>query len=441
MNKRERMLAGAVLVLVVAFGGVSLFKSYSTSINSGQSKLDDAQKRLAEANRALALGRRAAHKIADLKARSLPSDRDKALSLYKAWLLAKASSAGLKVNDIKLAPRTTPSTAFDAIGYSIDATGSLSSVISMLYEFYRSPQLQQITRLRLRGRPVRPNSMLALEVEALCLPGAVATDALPEGDAKRLKLASVAEYQKSLGERDMATVYTPPRPPAPPTVRRETPPPAAPPKFDESELARFSGTINMRRRLASLDPRPLNRRNAAPHGRRHGESRRARRHDRIGRRPFAGAQNRRQEVSCRARRIAPQRQRVGCRRQREAGAAEPNRRKAKRRTDNPVRYIHTAQARRPRGLLHADERHPRLKARVPKCFRPRHAPDAERFDRSLAEHKIARFVPSLTGLYDCFNRIEAIERHALQFAAERVLDDDPAIREPILPAPRIPNTR
>jgi hypothetical protein len=245
MNKRERMLAGAVLVLVVAFGGVSLFKSYSTSINSGQSKLDDAQKRLAEANRALALGRRAAHKIADLKTRSMPSDRDKALSLYKAWLLAKASSAGLKVNDINLAPRTTPSTAFDAIGYSIDATGSLSSVVSMLYEFYSSPQLQQITRLRLTRPPGATQLNVVLEVEALCLAGAVATDALPEGDAKRLKLASAAEYQKSLGERDMGTVYAPPRPPAPPTVRRETPPPAAPPKFDEAELARLSGTINI----------------------------------------------------------------------------------------------------------------------------------------------------------------------------------------------------
>ena len=55
--------------------------------------------------------------------------------------------------------------------------------------------------------------------------GAVATDSLPEGESKRLKLASVAEYQKSLTERDLASVYTPPRPPREATARRD--PPAA----------------------------------------------------------------------------------------------------------------------------------------------------------------------------------------------------------------------
>jgi hypothetical protein len=82
---------------------------------------------------------------------------------------------------------------------------------------------------------------VTMEVEALCLAGAEAKDTLPEGEAKRLKLASAAEYQKSLGERDLATVYTPPRPPAPPAAKRDTPP--APPKFDEAELAHFTGQI------------------------------------------------------------------------------------------------------------------------------------------------------------------------------------------------------
>jgi hypothetical protein len=52
-------------------------------------------------------------------------------------------------------------------------------------------------------------------------------------------LASVAEYQKSLGDRDLVNVYTPPRPPTP-IAKRDTPPP--PPKFDDAELAHFTGT-------------------------------------------------------------------------------------------------------------------------------------------------------------------------------------------------------
>jgi hypothetical protein len=84
---------------------------------------------------------------------------------------------------------------------------------------------------------------VTLEVEALCLKGAIVTDNVPEGDSKRLKLESAAAYQKSLGERDLATVYTPPRPPAPPVERRETLTPPPPPRFDEAELAKFTGSV------------------------------------------------------------------------------------------------------------------------------------------------------------------------------------------------------
>jgi hypothetical protein len=54
-------------------------------------------------------------------------------------------------------------------------------------------------------------------------------------------LASADDYKKSLAERDIVTAYSPPRPPTPPRERRETP---TPPKYDESELARFSAAVN-----------------------------------------------------------------------------------------------------------------------------------------------------------------------------------------------------
>jgi hypothetical protein len=244
MNKRERILAGAIMVLVALWFGRSMFLRYRSALDARRAQMQDAQAKLADANLTLAKGRSAVQQMEQLQKRSLPTEREKSLSLYKAWLLTKAKAAGLMVNDIKLAPRTTTSTAFDAIGYQIEASGTLSSVVSMLYEFYRSPQLHQITRLRMQRPPGATLLQVTLEVEALCLPGALATDALPEGDSKRLKLASVAEYQKSFGERDLAAVYAPPRPPGPPPGEKRDAPPA-PPKFDEAELARLSGTINI----------------------------------------------------------------------------------------------------------------------------------------------------------------------------------------------------
>jgi hypothetical protein len=242
MNQREKILAGVVLAMVALLGGNALYGRYQKALDARRTSVIDAKTRLAEATATLAMGRSAVNKMERWQERSLPSDREKALTLYKAWLLTKAKAAGLAVNDIKLAPRTTASTAFEAIGYQMEATGTLSSVISMLYEFYHSPQLQQVTRLRLNRPPGAAQLQITLEVEALCLPGAIATDSLPEGDSKQLKLASVADYQKSLGERDLATVYTPPRPPGPPPVARKDPP--APPKFDESELAYFTAAVS-----------------------------------------------------------------------------------------------------------------------------------------------------------------------------------------------------
>jgi hypothetical protein len=174
--------------------------------------------------------------------RALPANFDKALSLYKAWLLAKAKDSGLAVSDITLLPTTNNNAAYKAIGYQVVANGSLSSVVSMLYEFYRSPQLHQITRLQI-SRPAGAALLtVSLDVEALSMKGAVATDKLPEGDAKRVKLASADEYKKRLAERDIVTAYSPPRPPGPPRERREAPP--GPPKYDESELAFFSGATS-----------------------------------------------------------------------------------------------------------------------------------------------------------------------------------------------------
>ena len=148
MNRREKMLAAAVLLLIAAWGGKSLFARYQRALDARTSQVIEAKKRLATVNRTMAEGRSAVRQVEEWQARSLPNDREKALSLYKAWLLDKAKQAGLEVDDITPS-LPTPSAAFTAIGYQMKAKGSLSAVAALLYEFYRSPQLHQITSLQL----------------------------------------------------------------------------------------------------------------------------------------------------------------------------------------------------------------------------------------------------------------------------------------------------
>jgi hypothetical protein len=239
MSKREKMLAGAVLLLIGLFAVKWLFESFRETIDRRTSAVAEAKGRLDGLDRKLRLGQRAIREIEEWQTRSLPEDREKALSLYKAWLLETAKKSGLEA-DIDPTSRPIPSGAYAAIGYKINATGSLESVVAMLHEFYSSPILHQITNLQLSRAPGESKLTATFDVEALSMKGAVATDSLPKGDGNRLNLASLDDYKKSLTERDLASVYTPPRPPR---EARERPDPPKPPAFDDAEQARFSGTV------------------------------------------------------------------------------------------------------------------------------------------------------------------------------------------------------
>jgi hypothetical protein len=241
MNRREKMLAGAVLLLVLAYIGNGMYGRYQKALETRTDAVTEAEKRLYAVDRKLRQGKAAMRDMEDWQKRSLPADQERALTLYKAWLLEKAKAAGLEVSDIKPASRSTGLAAYKTVGYQISAKGSLPNVAAMLYEFYRSPQLHQVTKLQLNRPPGAPQMDVALDVEALSLPGAEATDKLPEGDSKRLRLAKLEDYKKTFEERDLANVYQPPRPPGEAVAERTERP--APPKFDDAEQARFTATL------------------------------------------------------------------------------------------------------------------------------------------------------------------------------------------------------
>jgi hypothetical protein len=241
MNRREKMLAAAVALLVLAFIGNRMYGRYQRALESRTTAVTEAQKQLFAVNRKLAQGRAAVRQLQDWQSRSLPADHERALTLYKAWLLEKAKAAGLEVSDIKPASRSSGLAAYKTVGYQITAKGSLPDIAAMLYEFYRSPQLHQVTKLQLT-RPAGASQIdVSMDVEALSLPGAEATDKLPEGDSKRLRLAKLEDYKKTFEERDLATVYSPPRPPGPPVAERSDRP--APPKFDDADQAHFTAAL------------------------------------------------------------------------------------------------------------------------------------------------------------------------------------------------------
>ena len=133
MKQREKILAAVVIALVALVGGKHYYGRYQQSIASRQAEVRKAQSQLADAKSQVAKGRTAIQQLEAWQQRSLPADREKALSLYKVWLLAKAKDAGLAVSDIKLVSTASNQKAFKVIGYELVGSGSLSAVTAMLF--------------------------------------------------------------------------------------------------------------------------------------------------------------------------------------------------------------------------------------------------------------------------------------------------------------------
>jgi hypothetical protein len=240
MNKREKILAGVVFALVALMGLRHFYGQYADALRARRADVQSAKVKLQESNLKLVEGRHAVQQLENWQKQSLPANTERAFTLYKAWLMDKAKAAGLNVTDIKVSPTASNSTAYTAVGYNMVANGSLSAITKMLYEFYHSPQLQQVTRLQLSRPPGSSQLNINLDVEALSLKGAIATDEMPKGESKRLKLAKVADYEKTFSERNLVAAYKPPAPPTPPGEKREPP---KPPAFDDAEFAMFTGTV------------------------------------------------------------------------------------------------------------------------------------------------------------------------------------------------------
>ena len=246
MSNREKMLAAAVLSLFLLWGGGKLWGRYNDSLANQRTALIAAQGKLDEAKLNLERGRMAMKQLEAWQKQSLPADRDVAQTLYREWLRAKCSDAGVTLDDIQTDQRTTRTDAYSTIGYTITAHGSLKAVTSLLYSFYRSTVLQQITRLQVRPGAEVGQLSIVLQIEALVLPGSANTAKLPEGESKRLAKASADDYVKSITGRNLLTAYSPPHAEPPPSAAHVDPPK---PKFDDAEFAFVTGIVEVNGRL------------------------------------------------------------------------------------------------------------------------------------------------------------------------------------------------
>ncbi|MGD9634922.1 MAG: hypothetical protein AB7G28_04995 [Pirellulales bacterium] len=241
MTQREKILGAVVAAMVLFFGGGRLWTRYTKSLAEKRSQLLVAQERLGAAKLELAKGEAAVRQLQKWQDRSLPADREAAQMAYRVWLQQQLQSAGLAVEEVQPQQRLAPAAGYSAIGYTLNVHGNMQALTKFLDAYYRSELLQQITRMQLRPDTNPAQLKISLQTEALVLPGTF-NEKLPTGTVERSAKPNAADYAKSIGGRNVFTVYRPPRPERPATASRPAPPPS---KFDNAKFAFFTGTIQV----------------------------------------------------------------------------------------------------------------------------------------------------------------------------------------------------
>ena len=139
----------------------------------------------------------------DYQRRSLPSDLEKARSLYQTWLLNLVKEAGLEDTQVSVLPARSEKGVYQVLGFSVSGRGNLPKLVSFLHRFYSADLLHRVRRLHAKRVPGTKQLDLALAIDAVSLPTADSV-----GQAERSGRAEISPRRFGrLFEDDLAAEF------------------------------------------------------------------------------------------------------------------------------------------------------------------------------------------------------------------------------------------
>jgi hypothetical protein len=258
MQQRERRLAqitGIVaLIAAVQFG----YTFIQGAFDERQSRIGALEQDLTDKGSAQIRGKRAKKRIEEWNKRSLPSNLDRARSLYQNWLANKVEDLRLAKAEVSSGPAIPRQGIYNRLPFMVRGQGNLGQITQLLYEFYRADHLHQVQRLSLtpiaapggdasaqasmpsaageqtaqpafgppggfgpgmfgmrgmfggRGMPGMDQMTLfdiSMSIEALVLPGADRSDQLNAAASKRLAFEELDDYRRPITRRNIFAPY------------------------------------------------------------------------------------------------------------------------------------------------------------------------------------------------------------------------------------------
>jgi hypothetical protein len=196
VNKyRKQILFGVLIAILLYYGGDWLLETLIRGpLAALDSRKDSLGEEIAKTERDLARFRKQSKDMDLWRRQSLPSDPEKARSLYQAWLLELVKHVEMTDSNVDSSEPASRKGMFRVISVALRGRGSLEQLTRFLYDFYSAAHLHQIRTLSIT--PIQGKDLLDLSitVEALILPTADRKERLSSRHSDRLASDHLEDY-------------------------------------------------------------------------------------------------------------------------------------------------------------------------------------------------------------------------------------------------------
>jgi hypothetical protein len=196
MNQREKIMASAIGVAAVLYGGNWLYQSnYVTPLEERAAEVDRLRENIAKRELDIARFRKANQQLKRWQAQSLPSDAEIARGLYQAWLVGLVGQAGFLTPNVDSSEPITRKDLYTSLRFTARGRGTPEQLTRFLFDFYRADHLHHIESLNLTPVPRSDELDIALSIEALSLPDGERKDTLSTRTSDRLASDRLTDYR------------------------------------------------------------------------------------------------------------------------------------------------------------------------------------------------------------------------------------------------------
>ena len=206
MNQREKLLVGAVGLLVILWGGTVGWGRYQAALTNNQIQQQSAEQQLSQARAVSERGLQAQRMLRGWRRQSLPTNLNIANSLYRDWLRQQLMEAGLTVRELTESTSRSAQKHFSQVTFLVNAQGTLDELTEFLYRFYQSDHLHRISAATLTPTITRRALTVSLTIDALSLSDSPRSDQLAEGSSD-LFSESLEEFRQEIVSRNVFVAY------------------------------------------------------------------------------------------------------------------------------------------------------------------------------------------------------------------------------------------